>query len=223
MQRIVLTMTALIRLISIFFLFYSVCLHGQDWDLVKEKGQIKVFTRIVEGKRIKELKIETAIQSSLNSIVSILDDVDSHPSWVYKCATSRIVDTASPSEFNYYISVDFPFPARDRDMVIYYKRWQDPITKIVTTVSRSAHDHIAEKPDYIRIVEFESEYTLTPREAGWVDVVYTMSSDPAGVIPAWMINMAIAKGPVLTMGNMVEEIKKEKYQSADVEGVEELY
>lgn len=216
-------MRILIRLTALLLCLSSHALCGQAWDLVKEKNKIKVYTRKVEGKKIKELKIETSIQTSLNSVVKILDDVDAHPIWVYKCGAAHITDVISPSEFYYYITIDFPFPAVDRDMVIYYRRWQDPITKVVTTISTSAHDTQPIVEDYIRIVDFESEYKITPRDDGWVDIVYVLSSDPAGAIPTWMINMAIAKGPVKTMERMFSEIQKEKYQSADLEGIEELH
>ena len=107
-------------------------------------------------------------------------------------------------------------------MVIYYKREQDPETKIVKTYSTSAPDKAEKVDGKIRVVDFESTYTLIPHEDGSVDVTYYLRSDPAGAIPAWMINLAITKGPINTMKSMFTEITKAKYQNAIMEGIEEL-
>lgn len=209
----------------IIFLALATTISGnsQEWSLAKEKENIKVFTRKTEGKKIKELKIESRVKASLNSLVAILEDIETHPDWVFKCSSSFYVDKPSDDKFTYYVSVDFPFPATDRDMVIYYEREQDPVTKEVVTISTSASDKSPSVDKYIRITEFDSKYILTPQEDGWVDIVYFLESDPAGKIPAWMINLAIAKGPTETMKRMFEEMKKEKYINANVPGVEELH
>lgn len=197
-------------------------LTEDGWKLEQTSGNIEVFTRKVEGKNIKDLKITCKVRSSLNSIVAILDDIESHPVWVYRCTESKFIDYRSPKEFYYYIGVDFPYPARDRDMVIYYKRDQDPITKVVTTHSTSAHDLIDENGGIVRITDFESIYRLVPNKDGSVEMIYYLRSDPAGHIPAWMINMALAKGPVTTMKTLSTEVMKDKYQNAVMEGIQEV-
>lgn len=194
----------------------------EDWKLEKSEDNINVYTRKVDGRGIKDLKIECKIKSSLNSIVAILDDIEAHPEWVYRCENSSFVENNDPTEFYYYIGVNFPAPARDRDMVIYYKREQEPDTKIIKTYSYAAPDKIGPVDGKIRITDFESTYTLIPHQDGTVDITYYLRSDPAGYIPTWMINLAITKGPITTMKSMFKEIWEDKYQSAQMVGVEEL-
>jgi hypothetical protein len=204
-------------LFSLFFLTGLTFTLPEGWSLKKEKGNIKVYTRTGNSSSIKELKIVMRINGSLASLVAALDDVEEHPAWVYKCSNAKRLDIASTDGYYYYVAVDFPFPAVDRDVVIFTSMEYDEKSNTVITHSVATPDEFPLQDGYIRVRHFNSKYEISARVDGMLDVVYEMFTDPGGHIPAWMVNMAIAKGPIKTMQNLEIQAQKAEYANALLE------
>lgn len=204
----------------LIFLSYSFQLFSQeDWKLVKESENISVYTQKLEHEDLKQVKIDASVKTSMHELVAALEDIDSHKDWVMRTLESKMVDKISEDTFYYYIAADFPFPARDRDLVVYYERWQDPETKIVYTKSTAAPSKIPSKDDFIRMDFFSSTYKIIPKEDGWIDIEYYLKTGPGGKIPNWMINLAITKGPIDTIESLFELLATNKYSEVQVEGI----
>jgi hypothetical protein len=76
-------------------------------------------------------------------------------------------------------------------------------------------DYKPEVEDIVRIRAFESSWEITPNNDGTVYIDYTAKTDPGGNIPAWIINLGIATGPVKTMEKLAEVVQDPKYQQAE--------
>ncbi len=196
--------------------------QGIGWNLSKESDNIKVYTRILNGEKFKELKIVTSYNTTLNAIMAAFDDTDGHKDWVYKTSESYSVETVDKNTLIYYVNSDLPFPLTNRDIVIKYKWTQDSITKTITTESVGITGKVKQKGSNIRVVDFYSNYILTPRGDGWIDIYYYARMDPAGSLPAWMVNLAVTKGPVKTMKQLFKIIESGRYDNIQIEGVSEL-
>ena len=190
-----------------------------DWKLVKERESIEVFTRKASNSKYKEVKILANFKTTMNELVAALEDVDTHKDWVPYTIDSYMVKKLNPDKFYYYVSSDFPFPAKDRDVVIYYERQQNPDTKKVVTHSAAAPDYMETFNDFVRVPVFDSIYELTPKDDGTIDINYELKVSPGGSIPAWLINLGVTKGPIMTMESLVELLDSGKYRNADVVGI----
>lgn len=195
-------------------------IQGQNkWDIVKQTDDITVYTRKSDNSKYKEVKINMTIQCSMTELVAALEDVDAHKDWVPYTIDSKMVQKDSESKFYYYVSSDFPFPARDRDVVIYYEREQQQDSKIVITRSEAAPEVLPESDKFVRVPVFSSTYVLTPKENGIIDIEYLLKVSPGGKIPAWIINLGVTKGPIKTMESLIKLIDSGKYASYQVEGI----
>lgn len=198
---------------------FALPITAQDWKLVKEKEDIQVFTRKSDNSKYKEVKILAKIQTTMNELVAALEDVDKHKDWVPYTIESYMVDKLDDDKFYYYVSSDFPFPAKDRDVVIYYERSQHKSTNIVITQSTASPEYLETFDKYVRVPLFNSTYTLTPMDDGYIDIKYELKVSPGGSIPAWIINLGVTKGPIKTMESLFDLIKAGTYKHYDVAGI----
>ncbi len=176
---------------------------AQDWDIEKEFDGITIFTRLVDGAEIKELKIEFTLNMRLAPIVALINDSDQFNDWVYNSVEFKPLDSKGPGNGYYYGVVDFPWPMDDRDYVIETTTTQDPESKVVMVESKNAS--LEGNPaigDYVRIPAHHNQWILTPVGENEVFVKYWLKSDPGGAIPKWLINLAIDKGATQTIKNM---------------------
>ncbi len=190
-----------------------------DWKLVKEKESIEVFTRMASNSKYKEVKILANFRTTMNELVAALEDVNTHKDWVPYTIDSYMVEQLNPLKFYYYVSSDFPFPAKDRDVVILYEREQNPETGVVVTHSSAAPNYMETFRKFVRVPIFDSIYELTPKDDGTIDVNYELKVSPGGSIPAWIINLGVTKGPIMTMESLAAILDSGKYRNADVVGI----
>ncbi len=186
---------------------------GNDWVLKKDKDHITVYTRKKADSDYKELKCVSTVKTSLSAIVKMLTDVDDYTDWIFHCESSKVVKKVNDAELYYYQLTSAPFPVSDRDMVAHLIITQDSKSKKVTVTADAAEGLVPEKDDIVRIKKFHSSYTLIPKEKGMVEIDYEMGADPGGNIPAWLVNMAIVKGPFTTQQMMNKILAGAKYKS----------
>jgi len=195
---------------------------NDNWVLKRDKGGIKVFVREIPDSKIKELKFSTRVEASLHTIAAVLTHVEGFNDWVYASVESRTIKQVSDTEVYYYTVIDFPWPFDDRDLVLHSNFWQDPKTLAIHSHTTSVHWMEGEKNDLVRIKKAELHWTFTPVGDGTVKVEYYLNSDPAGNIPAWMVNLAADQGPLQTMVKFKEMLAMEKYKNQKLAFVQEV-
>jgi len=212
-----------ILLTSLCLIFSVTFINAQDsdWQLKREKDNLKVYTRNIGETGIKELKLTTRMKTSLSSIIALFNDVPANTEWVYSSKEAKITETITPYHVYYYSVSDFPWPLNDRDLIVDSIINQDPDTKVVTSASVAADKYPVQK-GLVRVTVFESKWILTPLPDGMVDIVYMVKTDPGGNIPIFLTNMFIDKGPIATMKKMRDILSEPKYRDAKVDFIEEL-
>ena len=201
----------------IFLILFSFVL-SDDWKLVKKNEQFKVFVRKPDGNAYEQIKIIAQTTASMSEVVAALEDVDHHKDWVYATGESYILETRSYDDFDYYVTVKMPFPIKDRDLTIHLRREVHPsgIVKILSKSKTNIKDHVDGK---VRISDFESHYILSPMDDGLIEIEYFLNVDPAGTLPAWVVNLVTTKGPTETMNSLLELLDSGHYKDAFVEGL----
>jgi hypothetical protein len=160
---------------------------------------MSVYSRSTDLSDIKEIRVSFTVASSMNKIIALLADVPRYKNWVYKCSYSERVKTINENEFYYYTVSDFPIPFEDRDLVIKSKHWLDNETGIYYSQSEAVDEIIDKKNGLVRIPSFSSAWTIKPLETQLIQIEYQVISSAGGLIPSWLVNLAIAKGPLETM------------------------
>jgi len=209
---------------GIFTLIFIHFGYAQEstWQLKRETKQLKVYTLNIAEKGIKELKITTQFEASLNSIIALLNDVPANTDWVYSSKAAKITERIAPSDMYYYSVSDFPWPLQDRDLIVHSVIRQDIDSKVVTSTSYSTEEKYPLQKGLVRVTVFDSQWIFTPLPDGKVDVEYTVKTDPGGNIPIFLTNMFIDRGPVATIKKMRDMLQVPKYRDANVGFIEEL-
>ena len=199
-------------IVLVFSFLFSSNLFAQnfdkkDWKLKTSKKDLKVFTRKSEQSDVKEIRIQTTVNAPLKKIMEVLNDVDGYKKWVYKSMSAKKIKIISPKEYYYYTKSDFPFPIADRDLVVLSKQWEDKKTGYVYSHSEAAPSMMANEKGTVRVTLFESYWKIMPQENGSVKIDYVALTHPGGNIPAWVVNLGITRGPVVTMKQFADLVE----------------
>jgi len=201
-----------------FFLLITAgcCYRGyaqEDWALKTNKDGIAVYTRSLPDSKFKAVKVECTFAASLSQLVAVILDVNTGDQWVYSTKSSVLLREVSASELFYYSEVSVPWPASNRDFIAHLKVVQDAHTKVVTVYGPTVPDYVPVKKDVVRILQSEGRWVISPIGPNRIKVEYTLRVDPGGNIPAWLINMFAAKGPLESFRNLRTHLQKPGYSN----------
>jgi len=198
-------------------LFGTSVAFGQiAWKLNTDKDGIKVYTSLVPDSKIKAVKVECEVAATDKQLVALLLDVNSSVDWIYHTKTCSLIKQVSPSELYYYSEISLPWPTENRDFVAHLKVTQDPQTKVVTIDGPAVPGFVAVKKGIVRIDHSSGKWVITPVDGNHVKIDYTLHVDPAGSMPAWLVNMFAANGPLQIFENLKTQIQKPAYKNATV-------
>lgn len=177
------------------------------WNLTVEKDNIKVYTRTPANSAFKEIRIDAIFNAPLEKLTAALDDASSYTTWVYKCSKSKRVKTLNELEFYYYLESDLPFPLVNRDLVVHSSKWEEKEQNTVYYFSTSIDKVLPKEKDLVRITKYDSFWTIKELAKNKLSVEYQSRTDPAGNLPAWLVNLAVTTGPLKSMQQLEQYIK----------------
>ncbi|WP_255563689.1 START domain-containing protein [Mucilaginibacter rivuli] len=191
------------------------------WKLATEKEGIKVYTRPVPNSKIKALKADCIMDGKLSQFVAVILDVAGSEKWVYHAKNVKLLKQTSPSELYYYSEVAVPWPFENRDYIAHIIVNQNAKTKIVTIDAPCLPDMVPLKESLVRIVHSTGKWLVAPLPNNKLHVTYEIEVDPAGAVPAWLINLFATKGPLETFEKLKLELPKPAYKNARFDFVTE--
>ncbi|MGJ8686915.1 MAG: hypothetical protein ACSHWQ_05510 [Spongiibacteraceae bacterium] len=193
-----------------------------DWELAKESGDIRVYTRSIEGSDYREFKGELRLPKiGANQVLGLLDDTQACPQWMYNCLAPRLLVKPSQFERYTYMRNDLPWPYGDRELLVHSKIARDPQSGVISV----SMDGVAEaqlpaaaqlnmpkaKKKYERPNSLSGVWQLTP-ESEALHVVYCLHIDLGGSPSASLANMQIADTPLHTLRKLQKLVVMDKYK-----------
>lgn len=176
-----------------------------QWNKVKEKNGISVYTIKVENSDILKVKTQTVIAAHINHIQAILDDIDHRPNWIPYLEQSLILNSISATETIEYSLFSAPWPASDRDFVYRKKLLHRDEGKIIFSMISESSELMPENNNLVRADLMESIYTLTSINENSTQVELIFYADPKGWLPDWIINIIQKILPYLILKNLNHE------------------
>ncbi len=182
-----------------------------SWKLSKNKKEISIYTRKVEGVGLKEFNAQMTVDATVDEVKERISAVDDYTSWMHNmvgCSKSEETDEG----FLTYCHQAAPWPARDRDIAVRLKF--EPLDGGGFYVRMICEpEAIKLNEDLIRVTKVEGFWKVYPLEDGSTHVEQQVLADPAGVIPLWLANMVVTDNPYksyqalrsLLEGNEAEE------------------
>lgn len=191
------------------------------WRLEKDEDGIQIYTRAVEGKTIREIRGTVEVEARLSSVAAVLSDVGAIPQLSDVVSEAKIQQRDSETRFQVYSVLKMPWPVSDRDMVNQIEIRQDPQTLAVTFKNTALPEGVPAKSGLVRIVESRSQWRITPLSDGKIGVEMLAFTDPAGSIPASVINSLSVVAPFKSMRALRELAPQAKYKNATLNFVKE--
>jgi START domain-containing protein len=195
--------------LTCFLLFFSTNTFTQNsnWELKKDKNDIIIYTRSVEGSGYKEFRGEMTVESKLSEVIKIFKNVDRFDEWM---ADVKKVEFLKSDEDNlyYYIETEVPWPIDNRDMVyhLHFTKENDTDVKVRVT---GITDYVPEKKGIVRIEKVIGFWKLTVLGENSIGISYQLHAEPGGTIPKWLANAKIVDMPFATLRGLKDLLSKE--------------
>ena len=182
------------------------------WYLEREEDNIDVYIARIKGSTVKTFRGVITVDSSLNSVLSVIADASSYPRWLYHCRSAKMIKIVSYDEVFSHVVTDMPWPFIDRDSVIHSIKTQNVSTGKVTIRISEKPEMIVKIPNTIRISNINGLWELTPLQNGRLKILFQMSVDPGGSIPKWLVNSMLIDIPFYTLRNLRRIANEPQYQ-----------
>lgn len=200
-----------ILMFTLLLCFCEPCLAQQEWELIKNKEGIEVFTRTNDVMSFKEFKGKMVVDSRVGDFMSVLYDVEALVSWGYNLTTASLLERPADSLQIYYAVAKSPWPYKDRDGIYLNKfSWNRQTRTLQVAIELLEYPKEAEG-NFVRIGGYGS-WKVRELSSEEIEIVFQMQIDPGGSVKAWMANMFASDTPFYTLKGLKEALKMEKYQ-----------
>lgn len=198
-------------------LFNQLAVSAQTvWKLSTEKDGMKIYTGQVPDSKIKAVKVECDMEAKASQLVALVLDVNKSAEWMYHTRVSTMIKQVSPAELYYYSEVNLPWPTHNRDFVAHLTASQNPDTKVVVIDGPAVKSMVPEKKNVVRVNNSTGKWMITPCGSDHIKVVYTLHVEPGGSLPAWIVNMFAAEGPLKVFEQLRVQLQKPVYKNAEL-------
>lgn len=197
----------------LFYIFIVLPLISKaqgDWQLKKEKNDIRVFMRSIDGSPFKEIKVDMTIKTSLNVFNKFISDVKNHKEWIYGNRQLYLLEKISEDLLIYYTEFDLPWPASDRDINTRLQVITDSIPGTTFVISEAIPGYSPINEGLVRITSSRAFWKVTKVNEMTIKIEYVIRLDPAGSLPAWLVNMTATTGPYNSFSNLKNMLEKKK-------------
>jgi len=185
--------------------------QAQDkWELKKNENGIEVYARQLANSKLKEIRVICELDATLAELVSVLQDVSNHKTWVYSTRNSYLVKKINANTLIYYTESDLPWPVSDRDLIVELQVNPQPENQQYIIRAKGISDYLPPKPNLVRVPYSLALWKITPVPGNKIKIDYTFSVDPGGSIPAWLINSTAAIGPYNSFIKLREILKSRR-------------
>jgi hypothetical protein len=171
---------------------------AKDWHLVKQKNGIEVFTAPGGHDGLKLIKVMAEMSGSLQRVKEVFTNIPIQEEWVYATRKSYVVKKPDENNIFYYNETGVPWPASNRDVVVRMNLEADPTHKSLQITQEADPGALPVSKGLVRVKHLSGHWIFTETGNNKLKAVYFLDVDPGGSLPAWIVNLFIAKGPYET-------------------------
>ncbi|HJW16900.1 MAG TPA: START domain-containing protein [Flavisolibacter sp.] len=170
----------------------------KDWHLVKQKNGIEVYTAPGGHDGLKLIKVSAEMTGSIERVKQIFSDIPSQQEWVYGTRKAYLVKKQDENTLLYYNETGLPWPASNRDVVIQMVLETEPGLKSLVVRQEAEPGSVPANKGLVRVQHLSGLWRFTETGNNKLKATYSLNIDPGGSLPAFVVNMFIAKGPYET-------------------------
>ncbi|MBI1452580.1 hypothetical protein IL972_11725 [Acinetobacter sp. FL51] len=174
------------------------------------KNNIKVWTIQDSQNPIMMYKAETTLNVPMEQAVALILDVDHAVEWVPFLSQMKVLSRDDKKgEFQLYMVLDFPFPLKDRDLVVQGKMSKDA-QGIISIQNKAIKKGYLLNKNYVRLNQYEGDWSFQKLGPQKVKVSTYGYANPEGSIPLSVVNMFVQQQPYQMLQKMKVELEKSK-------------
>lgn len=193
----------------------------EGWRLDKDQGGIQIYTRPVEGQKIREIRGVVRLPARVSAVVALLTDVNAAPLLSDTIGEARLLQQPDARHAQVYQLLKMPWPLDNRDLVAQREIRQDPQTLAVTISSKATPEAIPLKSGIVRIQKSRTDWSVTPQADGSVVTEMRALTDPNGPIPASVINSMSVGVPFKSLDKLRTLAHQPKYRQGKLDFIKE--
>lgn len=182
-------------------------LFCQNWEFVKEKDGIKLYSKLETGKNKKIFKGVTEIRESAEKVFSVLEDVNHTEWWDENISQIKVLEYEKNKKAQYHLVYDMPWPFKDRDLTVVVSSTINKTSGEFKLVGLPLKGTFAKSKDMIRIKDYRQVWTVKP-EKNRAHVELEFYIDPDENLPNWLLNMVLIDSPINTIKSLKKFVEK---------------
>lgn len=164
-------------------LWQSQVFSDAAWHAGLNKNGIRIETRAVSGSAYKQFRATMLVRADIARAIAVMEDFAGYVKWMKDCKTARHLRRLSATAGIVYTLQATPWPIAEREAVVRYDFARAPGR--VRIELAAAPDALPENSGKVRISKLSGYWTFTEKEAGHMEVVYSLHSEPGGNLPSW--------------------------------------
>ncbi len=174
------------------------------------KNNIKVWTYQDSQNPVMMYKAETILNVPIEQAVALILNVDHAVDWVPFLGKMKLLSRDDKKgEFQLYMVLDFPFPLKDRDLIVQGKMAKDA-QGIITIQNKALKKGYPLNSSYVRLTSYEGDWAFQKLGPQKVKVSTYGYANPEGSIPLSVTNMFVQQQPYQMLQKMKTELEKSK-------------
>ena len=186
----------------------SIGLHAQNWEFIKEKEGIRIYTRKDPGSVLKSFRGEADLHTPMDKVCNLIGNVKNVDWWDKNLREINVLLYEKDKHIQYYLVYGAPWPVTDRDLCVDATITVDPVNGIRTISSVPLFNVVPENPKYVRIKNYWQKWVIHDMKNGIVHVTLEGFVDPAGSVPNRIYNMVITDTPLKIMRGIKARLEK---------------
>lgn len=189
-----------------------------EWQLIDEREGIQVFKQNDDQFATITLRGTATIDAPIQETYDVMKDSSRSPEWVPMVIEKKDLRTLSPTSRIESSLLKMPWPLQNRLFV--------NIASVEFKADGSYHMSLKgiESPDESYLnkhtvlgIVHHSEFILRPKHENQCELFVEVNTDPKGLVPKWMVNMAQKEWPrnfFLGLRKQILKTRQERLDSA---------
>lgn len=179
----------------------AAAIAADTWTQRKAEAGVTISSRPSTSSPINDIRSETRMKTSMDSLISLMRDYSARPRWDVMCGEIKVLKKEASAE-TVYVHLKMPWPVTDRDLVMRVEWKQDPVTGVISQHAYGTPDAAPPVEGRVRMTSFVNDWTFTPKGDGTIAVDSIANANPGGGMPTWMINKLSSDAPLQAMKKM---------------------
>lgn len=175
-----------------------------------DKNDIKVWTYQNEQNPVFLYKAETTYHVPIENAVSLILDVEQAVQWVPYMGSIKVLSRDDQKgDFTLYMVLDFPFPLKDRDLVVQGKMIKAANGQIIIK-NKAIQSAYPLNPNYVRLTDYQGDWTFQKLAKNKVKVSTYGYANPEGSISLTFVNMFVQQQPYQMLQKMKDQLNTQQ-------------